>query len=128
MAYIANRPVRFDRDYAIGEIIPTAVIDPRMVKKLTDMGKIIRTDIPEGEGAGETPNTHADPPNFATEGDNEGGAINSTQEEENADTGQNEGDSEGDNEDGAAENRCEVCGKTFKNKIALAAHMRSHKE
>ena len=26
MAYIANKPVRFDRDYKVGEVIPDAVI------------------------------------------------------------------------------------------------------
>ena len=29
MAYIVNKPVRFDRDYAIGEIIPEELIDSK---------------------------------------------------------------------------------------------------
>ena len=57
MAYIANRPVRFDRDYAIGEVIPESVIDPKMTKRLVDMGKIICADIPAGSGAGDEPTT-----------------------------------------------------------------------
>lgn len=43
MAYIAGKPVRFDRDYAIGERIPDSVIDPRAVQRLINMGRIIRT-------------------------------------------------------------------------------------
>ncbi len=42
MAYIANKTVRFDRDYAIGEIIPDSVINPKMTTKLIGMGRIIR--------------------------------------------------------------------------------------
>ncbi len=45
--YIANKPVRFDKNYNIGEIIPTEVIDPKMTRKLTEMGRIIYTDIPD---------------------------------------------------------------------------------
>lgn len=45
MAYIATKPVRFDKDYAIGEIIPDEVIDPSMTKKLVEMGRILKTDI-----------------------------------------------------------------------------------
>lgn len=49
MTYIANRPVRFDRNYAIGEKIPDGVIDPKMTAKLIGMGRIIRIydDAPE---------------------------------------------------------------------------------
>ena len=32
-AYIANRPVRFDRNYNVGEIIPAEVIAPQMRRK-----------------------------------------------------------------------------------------------
>ena len=38
MAYIANKPVRFDRDYKVGEIIPDEVIAPGMTRKLVEMG------------------------------------------------------------------------------------------
>ena len=41
MAYIANKPVRFDKDYSIGEIIPDDVIDSKMGKKLISWGKIL---------------------------------------------------------------------------------------
>ena len=29
-AYIANKPVRFDRNYKVGEVIPDGVISPQM--------------------------------------------------------------------------------------------------
>ena len=41
MAYIANKPVRFDKDYSIGEIIPDEIIDPKMEKRLISWGKIL---------------------------------------------------------------------------------------
>ena len=41
MAYIANKPVRFDKDYSIGEIIPDEVIDSKMKKRLISWGKIL---------------------------------------------------------------------------------------
>lgn len=47
MAYIASAPVRFDRDYKIGEIIPPEAIDPKRVNNLIRMGKIISADIPK---------------------------------------------------------------------------------
>ena len=40
MAYIAIKPVRFDRRYSIGEIIPDAVVDPARAPKLQEMGLI----------------------------------------------------------------------------------------
>lgn len=43
MAYIAGKPVRFDRNYSVGERIPDSVIDPRAVPRLINMGRIIRT-------------------------------------------------------------------------------------
>lgn len=46
MAYIANKPVRFDKDYSIGEIIPDGVIDPKMEKRLIDWGKIVQVKSP----------------------------------------------------------------------------------
>lgn len=47
MAYIANKPVRFDRNYQVGEQIPMEAIAPNMRKKLLDMGRILCVDIPE---------------------------------------------------------------------------------
>ena len=46
MAFIANKPVRFDRDYRVGEVIPQEVIDPKMVRKLIEIGKIVEIDLP----------------------------------------------------------------------------------
>ncbi|MCL2487414.1 MAG: hypothetical protein FWE80_01885 [Oscillospiraceae bacterium] len=40
MAYIAKRPVRFDRRYHVGETIPGSVIDTRMVERLVKQGRI----------------------------------------------------------------------------------------
>lgn len=40
MAYIAAKPVRFDRPYSIGEIIPDAVVDPARAPRLRAMGLI----------------------------------------------------------------------------------------
>lgn len=45
MAYIANKPIRFDRDYKVGEIIPDGIIDPAAEKRLILWGKITKTDI-----------------------------------------------------------------------------------
>lgn len=46
MAYIANKPVRFDRNYKVGEIIPPEVIEPKMIRKLMDMGRIVSVNLP----------------------------------------------------------------------------------
>lgn len=46
MAYIANKPVRFDRNYRVGEIIPPEVIEPKMIRKLMDMGRIVSVNLP----------------------------------------------------------------------------------
>ena len=40
--YIATKPARFDRDYGIGEVITTGVIDPGSERRLIEMGKIQR--------------------------------------------------------------------------------------
>lgn len=45
MAYIANKPVRFDRNYRVGEIIPPEVIEPKMICKLMDMGRIVSVTL-----------------------------------------------------------------------------------
>lgn len=47
MGYIASMPVRFDRQYKIGEIIPPEIINPNMARKLIEMGKIIEVSLPE---------------------------------------------------------------------------------
>ena len=43
--YIATKPVRFDRNYAVGDIIPAIVINPGQIKRLIEWGKIQR--LPE---------------------------------------------------------------------------------
>lgn len=49
MAYIVNKPVRFDRDYAIGEIIPEELIDSKMRKRLISWGKILYIEDRNGD-------------------------------------------------------------------------------
>ena len=97
MAYIANRPVRFDRDYAIGEVIPESVIEPTMTKRLVAMGKIICADIPAGTGAGENPDTGENPDGTedGAEKSEEGGeatdGTNTQEDAENAAEGESDG-------------------------------------
>ena len=45
--YIAVKPVRFGRDYAVGEEVPCSEIDPRAVKRLIQWGKIQRVIQPD---------------------------------------------------------------------------------
>lgn len=40
MAYIALKPVRFDKDYAIGEIIPDGVVNPAIADRIMAWGKM----------------------------------------------------------------------------------------
>lgn len=40
MDYIALKPIRLDKQYSIGDTIPSTAIDPMMVKRLTNWGKI----------------------------------------------------------------------------------------
>ena len=102
MAYIANKPVRFDRDYKVGEIIPDEVIAPGMTRKLVEMGRILHIDLPQSGGADETSGEQQNDPQDGAEG-----------AEETASGG---------------EFVCEVCGRAFKSQNALAAHSRSHKD
>ena len=53
LKYIATRPVRFGRDYMVGEEIPASVIDPRAVKRLVELGRIRRDkaeDVADADG------------------------------------------------------------------------------
>ena len=47
MPYIARKPTRFDRPYAIGERIPDGVVDPARAEGLIAMGRIQRVDDAE---------------------------------------------------------------------------------
>ncbi len=141
MAYIANKPVRFDRNYAVGEVIPDAVIEPTMTRKLVEMGRIISVDIPTTGGNAE--NAPVPPPDGAGSGAEGEGGTN-TQEEAEApaegaeDGAEGKGDDEPDPENDqltaadlingtAGEFVCEVCGRAFQSPQGLAAHSRSHK-
>lgn len=53
MAYIALKPVRFSKDYAIGEIIPEKDVNPSMAKNLIGWGKIAAV----GDNAANSPVT-----------------------------------------------------------------------
>ena len=86
MEYIANKPIRFDRDYHIGEIIPETAIDPMMARKLTDMGKIICVTLPTEGGAEATPDSAGQP----TDGAESTDGTNTQEATENAPEGQNE--------------------------------------
>ena len=129
-AYIASRPVRFDKDYAIGEIIPESVIDPGMTSKLEGMGRITKIELPdkkEGkEEAQDTPQSGAD---LTADGGEATEGTNIPSETENAPTGENEAPEEGGKQEAQNEEfKCEKCGKVFKTANALTAHSRTHKK
>lgn len=99
-AYIANRPVRFDRNYKVGEVIPEGVISLNMGRKLTEMGRILCVDLPDGNASVESPQDGGEPP----------------------------ADSNDSNDGVGGEFVCEVCGRAFQSQQGLAAHSRSHRE
>lgn len=47
MKYVAVKYVHFDRDYAVGEIIPDGVVDESRAETLIKMGRIIKAVEPE---------------------------------------------------------------------------------
>lgn len=57
MAYIALKPVRFSKNYAIDETIPDDEVSPKMEKKLIEMGMIAKapenTQNPNGTNTGD---------------------------------------------------------------------------
>ena len=114
MAYIANKPVRFDRDYKVGEIIPDAVIAPSMTRKLVEMGRILHVDLPQSGGAEETSGQQQNDPQDGAESGPDGAENDPTGEDTGVPT--------------SGEFVCEVCGRAFKTQNALAAHSRSHKD
>lgn len=140
MAYIANKPVRFDRDYKIGEVIPEDVIAPGMTRKLMEMGRILRVDLPHGGVPEENRRQPQNDPQEATENgpDNDSGAGD-TDTQPDSESPQDGSESGGDGHEDAPDGEdtdihasgefiCEVCGRAFSSQQALAAHSRSHKE
>ena len=132
MAYIANKPVRFDRDYKVGEIIPDAVIAPGMTRKLVEMGRILHIDLPQSGGAdeasGEQQNGPQDGAKSAPDGDSDGEGINTQPDGEPPQDGAEDGAEGAEETASGGEFVCEVCGRAFKSQNALAAHSRSHKD
>lgn len=136
MAYIANKPVRFDRDYRIGEVIPEDVIAPGMKRKLTEMGKILRVDLPQESGAGDAPEQPQGGAESAPGGDPGAGEVITQPEgeppqggaESGAEGAGNAAPGEGADAPAGGEFVCETCGRAFTSQQALAAHSRSHKD
>lgn len=134
-AYIANRPVRFDRDYMVGERIPRSAVDPNMVGKLAAMGRILCVDLPEnGENApleaDKLENAASAPEGVGKQGNAENapesvGKLGSVECLQEARKGVPSGDRQGGA--GKGDFACKVCGKAFGSKNALAAHARFHK-
>ena len=134
MAYIANKPVRFDRDYKVGEVIPDAVISSGMTRKLMEMGRILRIDLPAPGGNAEDSPSPA-PEDTQGGAGGEGGTITLKEAEapaegaEGAPGGAQDAPSgEDTNVPAGGEFVCEVCGRAFSSQQALAAHSRSHKD
>lgn len=123
MAYIANRPVRFDRDYAIGERIPDSVIDPKMTTKLISMGRIIRiADRTLQEGRTERAES-------AQDGDKDSSGTIAKGSEKDAPEGESDAaQGNADNGEKPEVYKCAVCGRTFTSANGLAAHSRTHKK
>jgi hypothetical protein len=67
--FIAAKPVRFGKNYGVGEIIPESVVDPRAIARLIGWGKIQRVTMPdkEIEDAERTPLYVAETPQDASE-------------------------------------------------------------
>ncbi len=156
-AYIANKPVRFDRNYKVGEVIPDEVISPKMGRRLMEMGRILRVDILDAPASTEPPQGNTEPPKNSTEplqGSTEsptggekppqegaqpptGGMDDADKNAQEETIDPSEGKSDG--QEGkltdagliagtAEEFVCEACGRTFQSQQGLAAHSRSHKE
>ena len=124
MAYIANKPVRFDRDYKVGEVIPDAVIAPSMTRKLMEMGRILHVDLPAPGGNAESPPSPA-PEDTQDGAGGEGGTITPKEAEPPAEGGLTVEDLIAGT---VGEFVCDTCGRAFQTQQGLAAHIRSHKD
>lgn len=62
MAYIALKPIHFNRFYAVSEIIPNNVVDPKMAKRHIEWGNIAM--VPDNN---QNPNGNAANPENAAE-------------------------------------------------------------
>lgn len=95
-AYIANKPVRFDRNYKVGEVIPDGVISPQMGRRLVEMGRILCVDLPDAPPGAEPTQDGAQPP---TGGGYSEGEVNpqgeTTTPQEGAEQTQESADDEG---------------------------------
>ncbi len=123
MAYIANRPIRFDRNYYIGEEIPERVIEPKMIPKLISMGRIIKVDL-------ETDNKKAPAETAETAHSDEIGNTDTITQDnaENASDGEETRSDDGMSIQDSQEFICGTCGKPFKSAQALSAHSKFHKK
>lgn len=130
-AYIANRPVRFDRNYKVGEVIPDRVISPNMGRKLTEMGRILCVDLPDTGVNVELPQDGADEVNTQAEiadaPEGESNVLEGSQEAAGTNVNSIE-DGKDTSVPATGEFVCEVCGRAFKSSNALSAHSRAHKE
>lgn len=139
MAYIANRPVRFDRNYKVGEVISPEVIEPKMVRKLMDMGRILCVDILDkdtnpkedinSEKSIDSKNPIGGEPVLEGDPDVPGSDIVQISGSNDIEAAAFDVPNSNNSEPAAPERfTCKVCGKTFKSQNALSAHFRSHKD
>lgn len=80
MPYSAKQLVRFDREYAIGETIPDAVVDSGRAESLIAMGRITRIY----DAAQESPMAPQEAQETHQEADVSEVEVNTTEEDENA--------------------------------------------
>jgi hypothetical protein len=85
MAYIAVKPARFDKDYAIGELIPDGVIEAGMEGRLIGWGKIQKAGLPAA------PEAPAGRPHATPEAPDSAEGTNVPHDPENAPEGKSEG-------------------------------------
>lgn len=96
-------------------VIPDTVIEPKMTRKLVEMGRILHVDLPDtGDSAESVPVPTSD----GAEGENDDEPDTSDDELTAADLIAGTG----------GEFACEKCGRSFHSQQGLAAHIRSHKE